>query len=149
MRVGKLTSKILLLKPDYQMENDVGEAVPAWVPFCPYKPEMKDESPALVLTEGENTPRYMTETAREDVFKYLIWASVIPTSGREYEEAQKIRAELTYKIELRYANNIRSDFKVLYKDKILSIESVIDIEGRGRELQLICAEVEGFGEETD
>ena len=146
MKFGDMTSRIVLLKPDYHFENDVGETVPAWVPSCPYRPDMYDNPPVVTLTEGDNIPRYTPGKTEADLSKYCVWAKVTPTSGREYEEAQKIRAELTYKIKIRYADNVRSDFKVLYRDKVLSVESVIDLGGTGRELELVCSEVEGFGE---
>ena len=146
MKFGDMTSRIVLLKPDYHFENDMEETVPAWVPFCPYRPDVTDNPPVLALIEGENIPRYTPGKKETDLEKYRTWAKVTPTSGREYEEAQKIRAELTYKIKIRYADNVRSDFKVLYRDKVLSVESVIDLGGTGRELELVCSEVEGFGE---
>ena len=31
-----------------------------------------------------------------------VWASVEPTRGREYQEAQRVRPELTYKVTTRY-----------------------------------------------
>lgn len=146
MKFSDMTSRIVLLCPDYHFENSVGETVPAWVPFCPYRPDMCDNPPVLSLTEGENTPVYAQGKTEKDLSEYRIWARVVPTSGREYEEAQKIRAELTYKIKIRYADTVRSDFKVLYRGKVLSVESVIDLGGKAREMELVCFEVNGFGE---
>lgn len=145
MKFSDMRSRIVLLKPNYHFENSVGETVPAWAPFCPYRPDMCDDPPVLSLTEGENAPVYALGKGEADLTKYRIWARVVPTSGREYEEAQKIRAELTYKIKIRYSDTVVSDFKVLYRGKVLSVESVIDLGGMARELELVCSETAETG----
>lgn len=149
MKFGDMTSRIVLLKPNYHFENELEETVPAWVPFSPYRPEKTDNPPVLTLVEGENTPRYTSGKTADNLADYRIWAKVAPTSGREYEEAQKLRAELTYKVKIRYSDAVRSDFKIMYKNKVFDIESVIDLNGEGRELEIICSEVDGFGEEAE
>lgn len=140
MNFSKLKDRIVFLKPDYHFENSVGETVPAWVPFSPYKPSLSDNPPVLTLTEGENEVRFYPGKTEADLEKFKVWASVVPTSGREYEEMQKIRAELTYKIRLRYVDQIENDFKILFRDKVFSIESIIDLNGAGREVELIAFE---------
>ena len=45
-----------------------------------------------------------------------VWASVEPTRGREYQEAQRIRPELTYKVTTRYHKEITPDtfFSIIF-----------------------------------
>lgn len=140
MNFSKLKDRIVFLKPGYHFENSVGETVPAWVPFSPYTPSLSDNPPVLTLTEGETEAKFYPGKTEADLKKYKVWASVVPTSGREYEEMQKLRAELTYKIRLRYTENIETDFKILFKNKIFSIESIIDLYGAGRELEIVAFE---------
>lgn len=76
-----------------------------------------------------------------------VWANVSPTTGREYSEAQKIRAETTDKITLRYLSGINTDMKIKFEDKEFNIVSVLNIGGRNCELQIVAAEVDKNGKE--
>lgn len=145
MRFGDMHDRIILLRPCHSLKNDMNETVPAWVPFCPYLPDMTDEPPVLTLTDGDFEVRYADGMTADDASKYRIWAKVTPVSGREYTEMQKIRAEQTYKVKIRYADGVLSNFKILYRDRILHVESVIESDGAGRELILDCWEVDTYG----
>lgn len=56
-----------------------------------------------------------------------VWASVEPTRGREYQEAQRIRPELTYKITTRYHKGITPDMLIRFKDRYFHIVSIINV----------------------
>ena len=77
--------------------------------------------------------------------KYAVWANVAPQTGREYEESQKIRAETTYNINVRYFPGIASDMKIMYGVKIFNIVSVLDINERHTNLKIVAAEVDRNG----
>ena len=72
--------------------------------------------------------------------EYSVAAFVTPTTGREYEESQKIRAETTYKISTRYFRGINSTHRILYNNREFEIVSVLDLNERHEELQIIAAE---------
>jgi SPP1 family predicted phage head-tail adaptor len=90
---------------------------------------------------GENVPEY-TE------YK-TVWAFVAPTTGREYEEAQKIREETTYKVITRYFPNITTDMKIKFNTQELDIVSVLNVNERNTELQIVAKEKDrnGYGKE--
>jgi SPP1 family predicted phage head-tail adaptor len=69
-----------------------------------------------------------------------VWASVVPVTGKEYIESQKLRAETTYKIATRYIAGITTDMKIKYGDKIFEIVSVLNLNERNIELQFVCFE---------
>ncbi|MDE6984778.1 MAG: phage head closure protein [Lachnospiraceae bacterium] len=69
-----------------------------------------------------------------------VWASVEPTRGREYQEAQRIRPELTYKVTTRYHKEITPDMFIRYKDRYFNIVSVINVRERNEMLEIICTE---------
>ena len=54
---------------------------------------------------GEDVPIYMDFACR--------WAAVEPLTGREYAEAQKIRAETTYRVTTRYIADITPDMRII------------------------------------
>lgn len=69
-----------------------------------------------------------------------VWASVEPTRGREYQEAQRIRPELTYKITTRYHKEITPDMFIKWKERHFKIVSVINVKERNEVLEIICTE---------
>lgn len=78
----------------------------------------------------------------EQVLKEMktVWASVEPTRGREYQEAQRIRPELTYKVTMRYHKGITPDMLLKFKDRYFQIISVINIMEKNEMLEIICIE---------
>lgn len=78
------------------------------------------------------------EQAEKELFK--TWASVEPLRGREYQEAQKIRPELTYKITIRYRPGITPDMYIKYKERLFEIVSVINVKERNEIIELMCTE---------
>lgn len=81
---------------------------------------------------GEDVPAYTTFAT--------VWAAVEPLRGREYLEAQKIRPEMQYRVRIRYLAGVTTDMQVVYRGKILDIQSIINVDERNRELHLMCLE---------
>ena len=69
-----------------------------------------------------------------------VWASVEPMRGREYQEAQRIRPELTYKITTRYHKELTSDMFIQYQEREFRIVSVINVKEKNEMLEIICIE---------
>lgn len=69
------------------------------------------------------------------------WASINPISGREYYQAETINSDLTHKVRLRYRRGITPDMRILYKDRIFHIVSVINEYEKNAILQLMCREL--------
>ena len=69
-----------------------------------------------------------------------VWASVEPTRGREYQEAQRIRQELTYKITTRYHKGINQNMLIKFGGRYFEIISVINVRERNEMLEIICTE---------
>lgn len=72
--------------------------------------------------------------------KMTVWASVEPTRGREYQEAQRIRPELTYKITTRYHAGITPDMFIKFKERYFQIISIINVRERNEMLEIVCTE---------
>lgn len=91
---------------------------------------------------------YRYEEKQNDLLQYeqvlvnvkKVWASVEPTRGREYQEAQRIRPELTFKITTRYHEGITPDMLIKYKDQFFQIVSIINIREKNEMLEIICIE---------
>ena len=87
------------------------------------------------------TTNSMGETVPVYINFATVWASVQPFKGREYHEAQKIRAETTYKITMRYLAGVTPDMRIKHHNKTLEIQSILNIDERNVELQIIASEV--------
>ena len=72
-----------------------------------------------------------------------VWSNVKPLQGKEYLEAQKIRAETSYKIDVRYGpitKQIDPTMRIIYKGKTLYIDSVLNLEEKNEVIQIRCYE---------
>lgn len=94
------------------------------ITFCKYE-EVEDE---------------LLQIKQELREKKTVWASVEPLRGREYQEAQKLRAELTYKITIRYQKEIAQDMLIKYKERYFEILSVINVREKNEMMEIICIE---------
>ena len=147
MNFSKLRHRIIFLQPTDLTENSMGETVPRYKPFKPYLPlPLQVDADKAYLTHDndgnavlnyENGKLYAHKLALQN---FSVAAFVAPTTGREYEESQKIRAETTYKISTRYFRGINSSHRILYDNREFEIISVLDINERHEELQIIAAE---------
>lgn len=76
----------------------------------------------------------------EWVTKAKVWAEVRDLRGREFWAAQQIQSEVTTRVLIRHMDGLGPEMRVRHGDRILDIDHIIDPDGRGRELQLMCKE---------
>lgn len=74
-----------------------------------------------------------------------IWSSIEPVRGREYFQAASVNAENTIRFRIRYRQGIRPSMRLIYSGRIFDIKSVIDVNERHREIELMCQEVVSGG----
>lgn len=70
-----------------------------------------------------------------------VWAEVKNQSGREFYTAQKINAELTHLISIRYRTDVRPTWRLKLGNRYLDILSAINVNEANRELLISCKEV--------
>ncbi|QRN84841.1 phage head closure protein [Clostridia bacterium] len=70
-----------------------------------------------------------------------VWAEVSPISGKEYVSFSQVNAEITTKITIRYLAGLTTEMRVLFKDRIFEIISIINYEEKNVSLLLMCKEV--------
>lgn len=92
----------------------------------------------LKPTQQANNTGEVVDTFSDYVSK---WANVVPLTGKEFLESQKLRSETTYKIAIRYCADITSDMKINYNGLVLEIISVINVDGRNDEMLIVAFEV--------
>ena len=149
MNYSNLRHRIIFLKPCCNTINGMNENVTHWISFKPTNKSV-DESDVYLSEDDKGNPILTYDSGvlyshTMALQKYAVWANVAPQTGREYEESQKIRAETTYNINVRYFPGITSDMKIMYGVKVFNIVSVLDINERHTNLKIVAAEVDRNG----
>lgn len=147
MKFSRLRHRIVFLKPSTDFSNTMGETKVKWLPFNPITGA---EHGHLFTTTDKGTlldsSGVEMNSCSSDLLAFSLWANVSPKTGVEYEQAQKLRAETTYNVTLRYVENIREDMKILHNNKLLDILSILNVGGLNRELNLVVKDTEYYGE---
>jgi SPP1 family predicted phage head-tail adaptor len=60
------------------------------------------------------------------------WAKIELAGGSETSVAEGITTKYSYKITIRYRDDLKPSYRILYGSRILSINSIADIGGRSR-----------------
>ncbi|MDP3059050.1 MAG: phage head closure protein [bacterium] len=71
-----------------------------------------------------------------------VYAQIEALSGREYFAVARVNAEVTHRVRIRYLRGIVPAMRVVAGAKALDIQAVLDVDGKKRELTLMCVESE-------
>ena len=147
MNFSKLRHRIIFLHPTDMKTNSMGETVPRYKPFKPFLPlplqvdadkvYLAYDNDGNAILEYNNGKPYAHKLALQN---FSVAGLVVPMSGREYEESQKLRTETTYKISTRFFPRITQDMHILYDNREFEIVSILDLNGRHEELQIVATE---------
>ena len=155
MNFSKLRHRIIFLRPTDMIKNSMGETIPRYKPFKPYLPlPVQVDADKVYLShdnDGNAVLKYIDGKPyahKLALQNFSVAGLVVPMSGREYEESQKIRAETTYKISTRFFRHITSDMRILYENREFEILSVLDLGGKHDELQIVAAEKDSKSAQT-
>jgi len=100
---------------------------------------------------GIHSPNIESENSMgEKTLSWGVWANLFafvePMRGREYAESQKLRAETTYRVTIRYIVGLKPDMRILYNGRTLEIMSILDTGERHEQIEIICFERSEVGE---
>ena len=89
---------------------------------------------------------YTRNSFGEEVITWATWASVWAEvrglSGREWVEARQVAADVTTSIRVRYREGFAPTMRVVVGASTYEVAApAMDVDGRGRELVLLCREV--------
>jgi len=71
-----------------------------------------------------------------------VWAAIEWGSGRRYEEAAQLNAEVQGVVRIRYRSDVKPEWRIKYGNRYFQILSVANAYERDRELQLNCKELQ-------
>lgn len=67
-----------------------------------------------------------------------VWARVEPIRGREWFAAAQMQDSTDHRVTIRYRSGITREMRVLWRGEPLDIVSVIDVNARRENLELMC-----------
>lgn len=72
-----------------------------------------------------------------------VWASVRPgASGERFiSAADQVQATITHTVRVRYREGLSPKMRLKWEGRFLGIQSVVEPDGRKRELVLLCLEI--------
>jgi SPP1 family predicted phage head-tail adaptor len=89
-------------------------------------------------------PVTTTNANEEDITTYAtvatVWAAIDWGSGRRYEAAKQLDAEVQGVIRIRYRSDVKAYWRIEYDGRTFEIISLANVQERGRELVLTCKE---------
>lgn len=68
------------------------------------------------------------------------WAAIEPIRGEEYWAAGAQQGETIHRVTMRYVPGVTPKHRLLFGNRILEIESTLNLEERSRLLELLCKE---------
>jgi SPP1 family predicted phage head-tail adaptor len=86
-------------------------------------------------TYGEPTHSWVT-------FLSSVPASIEPIRGREYFASDKMNAEITHRIRMRFRLGVKAKMRVKYCGRYFDIESAINVDEGNEWYELMCREVD-------
>ena len=70
-----------------------------------------------------------------------VWAEVVPLNGRELLLAGQMQSAVNMRVRMRYRAGVGADMRAKLPDgRLLYFGSVIDVEERHREFEILCQE---------
>lgn len=105
---------------------------------APYKTgHLNKRVTLLKLTEVEDEYN-LTHQELVDAVGHKVWAKIEPLRGAAYLEAHKEGVKDTIRITIRYRANVTNDMFVKYRDKLYTIDTIIDPAEANAKLELMC-----------
>jgi len=89
----------------------------------------------------EGVDQYGNPTGRRWEPFCTVWAAVEALRGRLYFEAQQTAKESDHRVTIRWRPGIEPGMVVRHAGRELTIQAVLDKDGRRRWLELVCREV--------
>jgi len=69
-----------------------------------------------------------------------VWAKIEPVSGREYYYSHQLKNAISHKITIRYRDGITEELRIVFEERIMKIESLINLEEQEWFMVLRCIE---------
>ncbi len=82
------------------------------------------------------------EEVQQDVVVHQCHAAIEPLTGREQFVAQQTQAEVSHKVMIRYAPNIKASQTIVLRGRRFNVVFAVDVEERHREIEIFAKELQ-------
>ncbi len=82
----------------------------------------------------------MSDPWADPVTVATVWGKIEPLTGGERLHALQIEGRLSHRIVIRHRSGITAAMRVVFGARAFNIRAVIDVDERGRFLELLCDE---------
>ena len=96
----------------------------------------------ITLKKPVQTPNAALEIVTTYVDVATVWAAIDWESGRRFEAAKQLNAEVQGVIRIRYRSDIKAKWRIGYGSRTIEILSVSNVRERDVELILNCKEAQ-------
>ena len=115
---------------------------------APYRTGHLSKRVTLLKFEETEDEYGLTHQGMVDAVGHKVWAKIEPLRGAAYIEAHKEGVKDTIRITIRYRANVTTNMFVKYRDKIYTIDTIIDPAEAHAKLELMC-KIRETGESPD
>ena len=105
---------------------------------APYKTGHLNKRVTLLNLNEVEDEYNLTHQELVDAVGHKVWAKIEPLRGTAYIEAHKEGVKDTIRITIRYRANVTNDMFVKYRDKLYTIDTIIDPAEAHAKLELMC-----------
>ena len=96
----------------------------------------------ITLQKPVVTPNAALEMVTTYVGVATVWAAIDWESGRRFEAAKQLNAEVQGVIRIRYRSDVKADWRIGYGRRTIVILSIANLKEKDVELQLNCKEAQ-------
>nr|DAF80605.1 MAG TPA: Putative head tail adaptor [Caudoviricetes sp.] len=105
---------------------------------APYKTGHLNKRVTLLKLAEVEDEYGLTHQDMVDAVGHKVWAKIEPLRGAAYIEAHKEGVKDIIRITIRYRANVTNDMFVKYRDKLYTIDTIIDPAEAHAKLELMC-----------
>ena len=105
---------------------------------APYKTRHLNKRVTLLKLAEVEDEYGLTHQDMVDAVGHKVWAKIEPLRGAAYIEAHKEGVKDIIRITIRYRANVTNDMFVKYRDKLYTIDTIIDPAEAHAKLELMC-----------
>ena len=84
---------------------------------------------------------YGSDVTTWEDFAQNRWASVEPLRGTEGILGRAFQNKVDTRFTIRYIAGLKGNMRILYNQEAYDIESIINVDERNRELQILCSRI--------
>lgn len=73
--------------------------------------------------------------------EHEVWAQITALTGIEFYQSDQVESNVTHRVTIRWVAGLDSEWRILYGDRILEVNVIMDPQERKEQLQMLCREV--------